>query len=563
MSTFREIADIKTADVLDLDVPEVERHNVLTKPSEQQKDILAGLAERAEIVRSGAVDPSKDNMLKITNDGRKLALDQRLINPMLPDFEGSKLNACADNIFSLWDKTKEDRLAQMVFCDLSTPDGAGKFNVYDDLKEKLIAKGIPENEIAFIHDAKTNQQKQDIFSQVRSGKIRVIIGSTSKMGAGTNCQDKLIALHHLDCPWRPADLQQREGRIIRQGNKNSLVHIYSYVTENTFDAYLYQLVENKQKFISQIMTSKSPVRSAEDIDETAFSYSEIKALASGNPLIKEKMDLDVQVSKLKILKANFLSVKYELEDQIASTFPQKISSAKYNVEKIKSDIELAKSHINDDFALKIKGITYNDKKEAGQQLLLACDKSIGSDKVRIGEYKGFILDLRFDSYHSNKYILTLNGSAHYDVELGQDIFGNLTRIDNVLKSLPGELEKAKNELSKVESDCDSAKEAVNTTFDKEEELNTKLARLKELNAILEMDNSSNKANKKQDIVDSSDDEYHYAKVNEKQKDILSSEGYKEFSQSDDGNYIIKYPAEEKNNIIKIVNNQNNTMKNVR
>ena len=555
MSTFREIADIKTADVLDLDVPEVERHNVLTKPSEQQKDILAGLAERAEIVRSGAVDPSKDNMLKITNDGRKLALDQRLINPMLPDFEGSKLNACADNIFSLWDKTKEDRLAQMVFCDLSTPDGAGKFNVYDDLKEKLIAKGIPENEIAFIHDAKTNQQKQDIFSQVRSGKIRVIIGSTSKMGAGTNCQDKLIALHHLDCPWRPADLQQREGRIIRQGNKNSLVHIYSYVTENTFDAYLYQLVENKQKFISQIMTSKSPVRSAEDIDETAFSYSEIKALASGNPLIKEKMDLDVQVSKLKILKANFLSVKYELEDQIASTFPQKISSAKYNVEKIKSDIELAKSHINDDFALKIKGITYNDKKEAGQQLLLACDKSIGSDKVRIGEYKGFILDLRFDSYHSNKYILTLNGSAHYDVELGQDIFGNLTRIDNVLKSLPGELEKEKNELSKVESDCDSAKEAVNTTFDKEEELNTKLARLKELNAILEMDNSSNKANKKQDIVESSDDEYHYAKVNKKQKDILFSEGYKDFAPSDDGGkFIVKYPAADKVKVQQLLNN---------
>lgn len=555
MSTFREIADIKTADVLNLDVPEVERHNVLTIPSEQQEQILEGLAQRAEIVRNGNVDPSTDNMLKITNDGRKLALDQRLINPMLPDFEGSKLNACADNIFSLWDKTKEDRLAQMVFCDISTPNGAGKFNVYDDLKEKLIAKGIPENEIAFIHDAKTNQQKQDIFSQVRSGKIRVVIGSTSKMGAGTNCQDKLIALHHLDCPWRPADLQQREGRIIRQGNKNPLVHIYSYVTENTFDAYLYQLVENKQKFISQIMTSKSPVRSAEDVDETALSYSEIKALASGNPLIKEKMDLDVQVSKLKILKANFLSVKYELEDQIASTFPQKISSAKYNVEKIKRDIELAKSHINDDFALKIKGITYNDKKEAGQQLLLACDKSIGSDKVRIGEYKGFILDLRFDSYHSNKYILTLNGSAHYDVELGQDIFGNLTRIDNVLKSLPGELEKAKNELSKVESDCDSAKEAVNTTFDKEEELNTKLARLKELNAILEMDNSSNKANKKQDIVESSDDEYHYAKVNEKQKDILFSEGYKDFAPSDDGGkFIVKYPAADKVKVQQLLNN---------
>lgn len=555
MSTFREIADIKTADVLDLDVPDVERHNVLTKPSEQQKEIITGIGDRADKVHSGAVDPSVDNMLKITNDGRKLALDQRLINPMLPDFEGSKLNVCADNIFSLWDKTKEDRLAKMVFCDISTPNGAGKFNVYDDLKEKLIAKGIPENEIAFIHDAKTNQQKQDIFSQVRSGKIRVIIGSTSKMGAGTNCQDKLIALHHLDCPWRPADLQQREGRIIRQGNKNSLVHIYSYLTENTFDAYLYQLVENKQKFISQIMTSKSPVRSAEDIDELQLSYAVAKALCSGNPLIKEKMDLDVQVSKLKILKANFLSVKYELEDQIASTFPQKISSAKYNVEKIKSDIELAKSHINDDFALKIKGITYNDKKEAGQQLLLACDKSIGSDKVRIGEYKGFILDLRFDSYHSNKYILTLNGSAHYDVELGQDIFGNLTRIDNVLKSLPGELEKAKNELSKVESDYDSAKEAVNTTFDKEEELNTKLARLKELNAILEMDNSSNKENKKQDIVESSDDEYHYAKVNEKQKDILFSEGYKDFAPSDDGGkFIVKYPAADKVKVQQLLNN---------
>lgn len=549
MSTFREIADIKTADVLDLDVPEVERHNVLTKPSEQQKDILTGLAERAENVRSGAVDPSKDNMLKITNDGRKLALDQRLINPMLPDFEGSKLNACADNIFSLWDKTKEDRLAQMVFCDISTPNG-DKFNVYDDLKEKLLAKGIPENEIAFIHDAKTNQQKQDIFTQVRNGKIRVIIGSTSKMGAGTNCQDKLIALHHLDCPWRPADLQQREGRIVRQGNKNPLVHIYSYVTENTFDAYLYQLVENKQKFISQIMTSKSPVRSAEDIDETAFSYSEIKALASGNPLIKEKMDLDVQVSKLKILKANFLSVKYELEDQIASTFPQKISSAKYNVEKIKSDIELAKSHINDDFALRIKGITYVDKKEAGQQLLFACDKNIGSDKVRIGEYKDFSLDLRFDAYHSNKYVLTLNGSAHYDVELGEDVFGNLTRIDNALKALPDRLESAKKELLKVETDYNSAREAVNNTFDKEDELNTKLARLKELNSILEIDKSSTK---KEDT--NNDEEYNYAKITEKQKDILFSEGYKDFAPSDDGEkFIVKYPAADKVKVQQLLNN---------
>ena len=373
------------------------------------------------------------------------------------------------------------------------------------------------------------------------------------MGAGTNCQDKLIALHHLDCPWRPSDLQQREGRIIRQGNKNSLVHIYSYLTENTFDAYLYQLVENKQKFISQIMTSKSPVRSAEDIDELQLSYAVAKALCSGNPLIKEKMDLDIEVSKLQLLKANFLSVKYELEDQIASTFPQKISSAKYNVEKIKSDIELAKSHINDDFALKIKGITYNDKKEAGQQLLLACDKSIGSDKVRIGEYKGFILDLRFDAYHSNKYILTLNGSAHYDVELGQDIFGNVTRIDNVLKSLPGELEKAKNELSKVESDCDSAKEAVNTTFDKEEELNTKLARLKELNTILEVDNSSIKKN--EDTADNNEDDYYYAKVNEKQKDILFSEGYKDFAPSDDGGkFIVKYPAADKVKVQQLLNN---------
>lgn len=553
MSTFREIADIKTADVLNLDVPKVERHNILTKPSEQQEQILEGLAQRAESVRNGNVDPSTDNMLKITNDGRKLALDQRLINPMLPDFEGSKLNACADNIFSLWDKTKEDRLAQMVFCDISTPNG-DKFNVYDDLKEKLMVKGIPENEIAFIHDAKTNQQKQDIFSKVRSGNIRVIIGSTSKMGAGTNCQDKLIALHHLDCPWRPADLQQREGRIIRQGNKNPLVHIYSYVTENTFDAYLYQLVENKQKFISQIMTSKSPVRSAEDVDETALSYSEIKALASGNPLIKEKMDLDVQVSKLKILKANFLSVKYELEDQIASTFPQKISNAKYNIEKIKSDIELVNRHINDDFALKLKGITYDDKKEAGQQLLFACDKSIGSDKVRIGEYKDFSLDLRFDAYHTNKYVLTLNGSAHYDVELGEDIFGNLTRIDNVLKALPDRLESAKKELFKVETDYNSAKEAVNNTFDKEDELNTKLARLKELNNILEMDKSSTK---KEDT--SNDSEYHYTKVTEKQKEILSSNGYKDFAKADDGkNFIVKYPTVDKDKVQQLL--CNNTIK---
>ncbi|MGN0500232.1 MAG: LPD25 domain-containing protein, partial [Ruminococcus sp.] len=445
MSSFREIADIKTADVLNLDVPKAERHNVLTKPSEQQKQILEGLADRAEKVRSNKVDPSTDNMLKITNDGRKLALDQRLINPMLPDDENSKLNACADNIFSLWDKTKADRLAQMVFCDISTPNGSGDFNVYDDLKDKLIKKGIPENEISFIHDAKTNIQKQDMFSKVRSGDIRVIIGSTSKMGAGTNCQDKLIALHHLDCPWRPADLQQREGRIVRQGNKNPVVQIFSYVTENTFDAYLYQLVENKQKFISQIMTSKSPVRSAEDIDETALSYSEIKALASGNPLIKEKMDLDVEVAKLRLLKANFLSVKYELEDKIASMYPLKISSIKYNIEKIEDDIKLAESHSDDeDFSLTLRGVTYTDKKEAGKQLLFACDKSVGSEKVRIGEYKGFILDLRFDSYHSNNYILTLNGKAHYDVELGMDTFGNITRMDNLLKSLPDRLQRVQN-----------------------------------------------------------------------------------------------------------------------
>ncbi len=554
MSTFREIADIKTADVLNLDVPDVERHNILTKPSEQQQQILESLADRAERVRSNQVDPSTDNMLKITNDGRKLALDQRLINPMLPDDENSKLNACADNIFSLWDKTKADRLAQMVFCDISTPNGSGGFNVYDDLKNKLIEKGIPENEISFIHDAKTNIQKQDMFSKVRNGDIRVVLGSTSKMGAGTNCQDKLIALHHLDCPWRPADLQQREGRIVRQGNKNPVVQIFSYVTENTFDAYLYQLVENKQKFISQIMTSKSPVRSAEDIDETALSYSEIKALASGNPLIKEKMDLDVEVAKLKLLKSNFLSVKYELEDKLATQYPVKVEGAKQNIKKIQDDIMLAESHINDEnFSLKLKGITYTDKKEAGQQLLFSCDKSVGSEKVRIGEYKGFILDLRFDSYHSNNYILTLNGKTHYDVELGQDTFGNITRIDNVLKSLPDKLQTAQNELVNIENDLKAAQEEVNKSFDKEDELNSKLARLKELNSILEMDNLSGDENSNSD-----DDEYYYAKVNEKQKDVLSSAGFNDFSPADEKDkFICKFSANEKDKVQKLISNNNN------
>ena len=401
MAMFKETADIQSADMLKLPVPEAHYHSVVLKPSETQKDMVASLSERAERVRNKMVDSSVDNMLLITNDGRKLALDQRLMNDMLPDSETSKVGACAENVFDIWQRTADRKSTQMVFCDLSTPHGDGKFNVYDDLRNKLIAKGIPAEEIAYIHTANSEAQKKELFGKVRSGQVRVLIGSTQKMGAGTNVQTKLAALHHLDCPWRPSDLQQREGRIIRQGNENKEVDIYTYVTENTFDSYLYQLVESKQKFIGQIMTSKSPVRSAEDIDETALSYAEIKALCAGNPHIKEKMDLDIDVSRLKLLKANHLSQRYSLEDQILKEFPQKIKSLEQRIEGYRADIDQRNRNTEpneDGFSpMLMPGGTVREKKAAGDAILGLCKSMTSPEPISIGQYRGFDMELSFDN----------------------------------------------------------------------------------------------------------------------------------------------------------------------
>lgn len=497
MAMFKEVADIKTADVLKLPVPEVEYHNVSVQPSEIQKEMVNSLSERAEMVRNGVVEPTEDNMLKITNDGRKLALDQRLINPMLPDFEGSKINACAENIYSIWDETKEDKLTQLVFCDLSTPKNDGDFNVYDDIKKKLIEKGVPEEEIKFIHEAKSEKQKDDLFNKVRNGDVRVLIGSTQKMGAGTNVQDKLIALHDIDCPWRPSDLEQRSGRIVRQGNSNPKVHIYRYVTEQTFDAYLYQLVEGKQKFASQIMTSKSPVRSAEDIDETALSYAEIKMLATGNPLIKEKMDLDIQVQKLKLLKSNFLTERYALEDKVIKFYPAEIVRLTATIKGLENDIVTASEHpksVDDSFAgMVIFDKKYAEKKEAGLAILNACKTITSNDSVPLGEYRGFKMDLLFDSF-GRQYKLNLKGAVTHTVELGTDELGNITRIDNVIDGFEKQLNIAKELLSETKKQSDLVKEEITKPFEKEEELKTKIARLEELNVLLDSSNKKNNKN---------------------------------------------------------------------
>lgn len=492
MAMFKETADIQTADMLKLPVPKAEYHNVLLKPSEEQKAMVAALSDRAERVRNKMVAPNEDNMLLITNDGRKLALDQRLMNEMLPGSETGKTAACAENVFRIWQDTAESRSTQMVFCDLSTPHGDGKFNVYDDLREKLIAKGIPKEEIAYIHSAKTEVAKKELFGKVRSGKIRVLLGSTQKMGAGTNVQQKLKALHHLDCPWRPSDLQQREGRIIRRGNENSKVDIYTYVTENTFDSYLYQLVESKQKFIGQIMTSKSPVRSAEDIDETALSYAEIKALCSGNPHIKEKMDLDIQVQKLKMLKANFLSEKYNLEDRIAKYYPQSIIRSESIIEGLKLDIQRAAQHPlpadKEQFVgMIINGVQFTDKKDAGAELIACCKKMQNPDPVAIGEYRGFTINLYFDTAE-RQYAVNLKGERGYSVTLGTDVFGNISRINNAIDGIERQLERAKLEYESLQNQLQTAKEQVVKPFPQEEELQAKTARLNELNALITLDN---------------------------------------------------------------------------
>ena len=503
MSMFKEIADIQTADMLKLPVPEAEYHNVVLKPSEQQKEIVASLSERAEKVRNKQVDSNEDNMLVITNDGRKLALDQRLINPMLPDSDTGKVAVCAENVYNIWERTAAQKSTQMVFVDLSTPHNDGQFNVYDDLEKKLLDKGIPESEIAYIHNAKTEAAKKELFGKVRSGEVRVLIGSTQKMGAGTNAQRKLIALHHMDCPWRPSDLQQREGRIIRQGNENPKVDIYTYVTENTFDSYLYQLVEGKQKFIGQIMTSKSPVRSAEDIDETALSYAEIKALCSGNPHIKEKMDLDIEVQKLKLLRSNHMSQRYALEDQLIRKFPKEIASMHQWIDGLEADMALLKDKTQpnaDGFCpMVIGGQTYTEKKAAGTALLEACNSLTSTDPVPLGSYRGFRLTLCFDSFEK-LFKISMQGTLTYKVGLGTDVFGNIQRMDNLLESMPTRQQDYKEKLKNLEIQVEIAKQEVEKPFPREEELKEKSARLDQLNILLNMDKREN------EIVDGVQDE---------------------------------------------------------
>ena len=494
MTLFKEVADVQTADMLRLPVPEAHYHSVVLKPSEQQKKMVESLSERAERVRNKMVDSSVDNMLLITNDGRKLALDQRLMNDMLPESETGKVAACAANVYEIWQKTSDRRSTQLVFCDLSTPHGDGKFNVYDALRDSLIAKGIPKEEIAYIHSANSEAQKKELFGKVRSGQIRVLIGSTQKMGAGTNVQAKLIALHHLDCPWRPSDLQQREGRIVRQGNENPEVDIFTYVTESTFDSYLYQLVESKQKFIGQIMTSKSPVRSAEDIDETALSYAEIKALCTGNPYIKEKMDLDIDVGRLKLLKANHLSQRYSLEDWLIKEFPQKIAALEQRIEGYQSDIErLAENtHPSEDgfCPMEIKGRVYTEKKEAGAAILDACQAMKSPDPIPLGSYRGFAMELSFDSF-SREYKITLKGDLKHVTNLGSDVFGNILRLDNLLAAFPEHKQACMDQLDNTRTQMENARIEVQKPFPQEEELRQKSARLEELNILLNMDKAEN------------------------------------------------------------------------
>lgn len=489
MVMFKQVADIKTADTLNLPTPTPHYHNVAVKPSEMQKAMVADLAERAEKVRGGNVDPSVDNMLKITNDGRKLALDQRMINPMLPDNEGSKINACVDNIFTIWQDNTEKKSAQLVFCDLSTPKPDAEFSVYTDIRQKLIERGVPESEIRFIHEAKTEVQKQELFKKVRKGEVRVLLGSTQKMGAGTNVQNKLIALHDIDCPWRPSDLEQRSGRIIRQGNENPDVEIYRYVTEETFDAYLYQLVEGKQKFAAQIMTSKSPVRTAEDIDDTALSYAEIKMLATGNPYIKEKMDLDIQVNKLKMLKSYYLSQKYDLEDKIIKFYPQEIALQTARIKGLKADLEIQKTHpkeIDGKFVgMTIQGTEYKDKAEAGKAIIEFCKTKTNADTEIFGEYRGFKMEIEFNQYE-RAYVVTLRENSSYHVTLGTDIHGNITRLDNAIDGIESRLNKAEEQLANTQAQLETAKVEVEKPFAQEDELQQKMARLTELNALLDM-----------------------------------------------------------------------------
>lgn len=494
ISIFKEAADIQTSDMLNLPVPEAEFINEVLKPSEEQQEMVGAFSERAESVRAGLVNPTEDNMLKITNDGRKCALDQRLLNELLPDDETSKVNTCVKNAYQVWEEGKADRTTQLIFCDLSTPKGDGSFNVYDDVREKLVARGVPKEEVAFIHEYNTEAKKADLFAKVRAGQVRILMGSTPKLGAGTNVQDRLIALHHLDCPWKPSDLEQQEGRILRQGNQNEKVKIFRYVTENTFDAYMWQILENKQKFISQIMTSKSPVRACEDVDDTALSYAEIKALATGNPYIKEKMDLDVQVSKLKLLKANHTSQIYRLESDIAKNFPVQISALKERIAGMQADLQVIKSvdlQDNDAFVMNVGNVNYADKKEAGEALLAACAglKTV-STGGKVGEYHGFRLSATFNAF-THTFELTVKGKCSYKLEIGKDPAGNIQRIHNAFSSIEKKLAESEQKLETVQQQLATAQEEVKKPFPKEAELNEKMERLSELNALLNMDEKGN------------------------------------------------------------------------
>lgn len=483
MTIFKECADIKTADDLELNVPEAVFENIAAEPSNTQKELMKGLSERATKIHDKLVDPTVDNMLKVTSDGRKIGLDQRLMNPLLPDEDNSKVNLCVDKVYDIWQNTAEDRLTQLIFCDFSTPKNDGSFNLYDDVRDKLIAKGVPENEIAYIHDYNTDVKKQTLFAKVRKGDVRVLLGSTAKCGAGTNVQDKLIALHHLDCPWRPADLEQREGRIIRQGNQNDKVYIYRYVTKDTFDAYLYQIIENKQKGISQIMTSKTPVRNCEDVDEAVLNYSEVKALCTGNPLIKERMELDIDISKLKRLQSAYLSEKYSLEDKLLKIYPQRKADAEKYIANTAIDAESYKQYSEEFTEIVINGVTFTDKKEAANALLHTI-RTVGStDLPKIGIYKGYDMKVSFDGAYGVYYV-TMVGKARYTWQVGQDPLGNLTRMENTLKSIGNVHEKAIHDLEVINRDIATANEFVHTPWAREKELSEKSARLREVDRLI-------------------------------------------------------------------------------
>ena len=552
MSMFKEVADIRTADMLELPVPKANFHNIAVKPSEIQKEMVAQLAERAENVRKGNVDASVDNMLKITNDGRKLALDQRMLNDMLPDFEGSKINACVDNVYRIWNENSDKKSAQLIFCDLSTPKNDGVFSVYNDIRKKLIERGIPENQVKFIHEADTDVKKKELFQKVRKGEVRVLLGSTQKMGAGTNVKDRLIALHDVDCPWRPSDLEQRAGRIIRQGNSNPEVEIYRYVTEQTFDAYLYQLVEGKQKFASQIMTSKSPVRSADDIDETALSYAEIKMLATGNPYIKEKMDLDIQIQKLKLLKANYLSEKYNLEDKIIKFYPQKIASLTNTIKALEQDLSTAKAHpkpVDDSFVgMEINGEYISEKADAGKAILESCKQMNSSDPIKIGKYRGFDMELQLN-LTTHFYEVLLKSATTQKVSLGDDPNGNITRIDNAIGRIPDHIENAKAELKNIQTQYETAQIEVQKPFAQEEELKTKTKRQIEVEKLI----SSGENEPEQNAIS----DYYYFSATDEQINALNNASIPFEKQTKaDGSMVIRVATDDKSKAEAIMNSKN-------